>query len=241
MIIINNPNNPTGAVMPRAYLEKVAEFAKSRNIILFSDEVYHPLFHSLREDNEPPPAVTALGYDKTIVTGSMSKSFAMAGIRIGWIVSRDRSIIETLAAGRDYTTISVSQLDDQIASFALSPAVRPHLLYRNNSLAAKNLALLKTFVDGHSQICRWREPTSGTTALVQFYAKGKPVDDVSFCKDLLNSTKILFVPGSHCFGDDKDFTGYVRIGYACKTSTLVEALGKLHDYAENHLASSGLQ
>ncbi|TGJ85705.1 hypothetical protein E0Z10_g3021 [Xylaria hypoxylon] len=234
MIVINNPNNPTGATAPKAVLAKVIEIARKHDLIVFSDEVYRPLFHGLAE-SEIPPSALSLGYQKAVVTSSMSKAWALAGIRIGWAASRDRDIIEQLAVARDYTTISVSQLDDQVARFALSAAVRPALLGRNIALARTNLALLEKFVQDHADACSWVKPTAGTTALVRFSRKdGQPVDDEAFCKDVLDKTKVMFLPAGRCFGHGNAFQGYVRIGYVSETHVLRKALDNLSVYiAEN--------
>ena len=236
MIIVNNPNNPSGIPISTEISQSIAEFARKRNIILFSDEVYRPLFHDGIEGNPnlPKPGL-ALGYDRTVVSGSMSKAFALAGIRLGWIASKDKSIIEAVAAARDYTTISVSQLDDQIASYALGPAVLEPLIQRNITLARTNLRILAAFVDRHKDICTWIKPNAGTTAFIQFSKQGKPVEDKNFCIDVLEKTKVLLVPGSHCFGGGRDFKGYVRMGYVCETNVLKEALDRLSIYVENTL------
>lgn len=236
MIIINNPNNPTGVPIPTDVLRRIARVAEERDLILFSDEVYRPLFHggAAGQSDIPVPATT-LGYSKTIVTGSMSKGYALAGIRVGWIATKNKDIREAIASARDYTTISVSQLDDQIASYALSPGVRQPLIARNMSLARKNAALVKALVDKHSSVLSWVEPKAGTTAFVQVKKQGKPVNDVDFCKHLLETTKVFFVPGSHCFGGGEDFAGYVRIGYVCETEVLQAGLEKFNAYIEEHL------
>ncbi|KAJ4222022.1 hypothetical protein FSOLCH5_000428 [Fusarium solani] len=237
MIIINNPNNPTGAPISTDIVQRIARVAEEKGIILFSDEVYRPLFHggALGEIEVPLPATT-LGYQKTVVTGSMSKGYALAGIRVGWVASRDKSIISAIMSARDYTTISVSQIDDQIASYALSPAVRPSLVERNMTLARTNAKLVKEFVERHKSVCSWVEPRAGTTAFIRFTKNGEPVNDVDFCLDLLDKTKILFCAGSRCFGGDEDFKGYVRMGYVCETEVLVEGLKRLGDYIDNNLS-----
>lgn len=237
MIIINNPNNPTGAPISTDIVQRIARVAEEKGIILFSDEVYRPLFHggALGEIEVSLPATT-LGYQKTVVTGSMSKGYALAGIRVGWIASRDKSIISAIMSARDYTTISVSQIDDQIASYALSPAVRPSLVERNMALARINAKLVKEFVERHKSVCSWVEPRAGTTAFIRFTKNGEPVDDVEFCLDLLDKTKILFCAGSRCFGGDEDFKGYVRMGYVCETDVLVEGLKRLGDYIDSNLS-----
>ncbi|KAH6885967.1 pyridoxal phosphate-dependent transferase [Thelonectria olida] len=236
MIIINNPNNPTGAPIPTEVLKEIAKRAESRGIILFSDEVYRPLFHggAAGHCHVPVPA-TSLGYEKTIVTGSMSKGYALAGIRVGWVATKDKAILSAIASARDYNIISVSQMDDQIASFALSPGVLKPLVTRNMTLARTNSKLLREFVSKH-RVCSWVEPKAGTTAFIQFKNNGEPVNDVDLCKDVLEKTKVFFVPGSHCFGDGRDFAGYVRIGYVCETDVLTEALGKLEEYVSRYLS-----
>ncbi|CAG8956710.1 hypothetical protein HYFRA_00012254 [Hymenoscyphus fraxineus] len=229
MIIINNPNNPTGAITPKSVMTALVEFAKERDIIILSDEVYRPLFHGIGPmDADFPPSILSMGYNKAICTGSMSKAYSLAGIRVGWIAARDPEIIEACAAARDYTTISVSQLDDQIATYAMSGSVMHALLGRNIALAKRNVALLEKFIDNHSHICSWVKPVAGSTALVKFAKNGMVVDDVQFCKDLIENTKVMFVPASKCFGEE--FKGSVRIGFCCETVVLEEGLRKLGEY-----------
>lgn len=234
MIIINNPNNPTGATTPRSVLQELVDFAKEKDIIVLSDEVYRPLFHGISPtSDEYPPSLISLGYSKTIVTGSMSKAYSLAGIRVGWVASRDRQIIEQIASARDYTTIAVSQLDDQVATYALSNSVLHALLKRNINLAKTNVEVLEAFIDEHSEFCSWVKPTAGTTAFIRFESDGQAVDDVNFCIDLLEKTKVMFVPGSRCFG--KEFRGFVRIGFVCETEVLKQGLEQLSAYVKEHL------
>ena len=106
-------------------------------------------------------------------------------------------------------------------------------------LARTNLALLTKFVEGkYSTVCSWVRPTAGTTALVQFRnvrKGGEPVDDAGFVLDVLEKMKVLFMPGSPCFGLGTDFKGYVRIGYACETEVLERGLELLGQYVEEYL------
>lgn len=229
MIIINNPNNPTGATIPPGTLSEIVRVAREHDVILFSDEVYRPLFHSLPHD-QAPPSVLSKGYKKVVATSSMSKAWALAGIRVGWVASLDADILTAITQARDYTTISVSQIDDQIARYALSPEVRPGLLKRNLQLSRINLKILEDFVQEHAEVVSWVKPNAGTTAFMQIKVSGQPVDDVKFCKDLIRDTKVMLVPGSRCFGSGSDFQGYIRMGYVCETDVLQQALAKLGDY-----------
>ncbi len=234
LIIINNPNNPTGAVLGKSFLQELIDIAAEKNITILGDEVYRPLFHSISPiDKEFPPSLLSMGYKNVIVTGSMSKAYSLAGIRIGWIASRNSEIIEQIASARHYTTISVSHLDEQIAAYALSPSTVHGLLARNIELAKTNLALLERFVLKNDDECEWVKPLAGTTAFVKFHREGKPVDSVDFCKKLLEKTGVLLVPGSQSFGEE--FKGYVRIGYVNETNLVKEGLDEASKFVRKHL------
>jgi aspartate/methionine/tyrosine aminotransferase len=228
LIIINIPNNPTGAILPKSLLQDLVGMASEHSITILSDEVYRPIFHSITPlSPDFPPSILSLGYSHTIATGSLSKAYSLAGIRIGWIASRSREIIERVAAVRHYTTISVSQLDSAVAAFALSPHTVHALIGRNIGLAKRNLDLLERFVIKHDDICTWMKPLAGTTAFVQFHRERHPVDDIVLCKRLVEETGVLWVPGGHCFGNGRDFAGYVRIGFVCAEDALKEGLEKV--------------
>lgn len=184
-------------------------------------------------DAEFPSSALSLGYERAIVTGSMSKAYSLAGIRVGWIASRDQAVIEACASARDYTTISVSQLDDAVASYALSPDTIHALLKRNIELARTNVTILEKFIEAHRWACDWVKPRAGTTAFVRFNKMGKPVNGVAFCEMLLERTGVMLVPGSRCFGEGEDFPGYVRLGYVCETRVLEEGLAALKDFLED--------
>ncbi|KAL2813007.1 pyridoxal phosphate-dependent transferase [Aspergillus granulosus] len=231
MIVLNNPQNPTGAVLSRDTLEKIVSLARGHNIIIHSDEVYRPLFHSLPAGEESPPSILEMGYENVIATGSLSKAFSLAGIRIGWIASPNKDVVEECASCRDYTTISVSQLDDGVAAFALSKPTVQNLLNRNIRLARDNLTLLADFVDEYHEVVEWARPQGGTTAFLRFRTKsGEPVDDEDFCKRLQEKEGVMIVPGSKCFGENGDFKGYVRVGFVPEHQVMLDGLKALRRF-----------
>lgn len=234
LIILNNPNNPTGAVLKKSFLQAVIDLAAEKNIIILGDEVYRPLFHSISPiDKEFPPSLLSMEYKNVIVTGSMSKAYSLAGIRVGWIASRNPELIETIAQARHYTTISVSQFDEQVAAYALHPSTVHGLLARNIQLAKTNLALLEKFVLKNEDECEWIKPVAGTTAFIKFHREGKPVDSVDFCKKLLEKTGVLFVPGSQSFGEE--WKGYVRIGFVNQTDIVRAGLDEATKFIRKNL------
>ncbi|KKY13250.1 putative aspartate aminotransferase [Diplodia seriata] len=226
LIVVNNPNNPTGAILPKSLLQDLVDYAETKSITILSDEVYRPIFHSISPiDDAFPPSILSLGYSRTIATGSLSKAYSLAGIRVGWIAARDPAVVARLAAARHYTTISVSSLDQQVAARALGPATVHALLARNIGLAKANLELLDKFVVKHDDVVEWVKPKAGTTAFLRFHRDGEPVDAAKFCETLLAETGALFVPGPACFGER--FPGYVRVGFCCETEVLKEGLEKV--------------
>ncbi len=175
-----------------------------------------------------------MGYSNVIATGSMSKAYSLAGIRVGWVASRSRDLIEQCAAARDYTNISVGHTDQNIAAFALNANTIHALLGRNIGLARTNLGILSSFVDKHYRNCSWMKPVAGTTAMVKFERDYKPVNAEAFCKLLLEKTGILFLPADKGFG--REFEGYVRIGYVPETNVVTEAFEKLEEFMRREFA-----
>jgi aspartate/methionine/tyrosine aminotransferase len=233
MIILNNPNNPTGAIISKSTLDSIMSIAREGGITVMSDEVYRPLFHSIGPmDEDFPPSAINMGYDKVVVTGSLSKAYSLAGIRTGWIACKNKAIMEACTGARHYTTISVSMLDQAVAAEALSENCIHALLGRNIQLAKTNLAILDKFIEDHRWACSWVKPVAGTTAFVKFAKMGKAIDDESFCETLQEKTGVLFCPGSKCFGASNDWKGHIRIGFCCETAVLEQGLAALRTFME---------
>lgn len=214
LICINNPNNPSGAVMERDTLEQIVEIARSCGSYVLCDEVYRNL---LQDDDADVPSIADL-YEKGISTSSVSKALSLAGLRLGWIAAPQEVIAECMKH-RDYTTISCGMLDDILAVHALKNY--DNILKRNRKIVRDNLAILDEWVK-NEPLFSYVKPRAGTTALLKY---DLPVPSVTFCTGLLANTGAFLTPGT-CF----DMEGYVRIGYACSTEMLREGLTKLSEY-----------
>lgn len=217
LIIINNPNNPLGVVIPNDMLEEIAKICKEKDIYLHSDEVYRPIFHSLPEAVAEPKSCCEI-YDKAVCTGSMSKGFALAGIRLGWIVSKDLRFLRDAASRRDYNTISVSMIDDSIASYALDNVDK--IIERNYKLCLKNLDILNKFIAENNDLFEYVvEPQGGTVCLVTLK---KIKNSEKFAHFLAQEYKVLSVPGE-CL----NYPGTLRIGLGNGENDLVGGLPQL--------------
>lgn len=214
LIIINNPNNPSGSVMDSSYLTKIVEIARDNDAYILCDEVYRGLW---QDTNVHIPAIADL-YDKGISTGSMSKSLSLAGLRLGWIAG-PKEIIEICLTRRDYTTISNGLIDDLLAVHALENYNK--LMERNLKIVRDNLQLLDEWVAQEDKIS-YIKPKGGTTAILKY---DTDLSSKEFCTNLYNESGTFLAPGS-CF----DLEGTVRIGYACSTKVLQDGLEKLSEY-----------
>ena len=234
MIIINNPHNPSGAIIPKPQLEEIIDIAQERDIIVFGDEIFRPMFHSILPSSDDfPPSLINMGYKKTVVTGSMSKAYGLPGLRVGWIASRDKDIIADCHKMRYYTTTCVSQLDEAVAAEALSDRCIHAILARNIANCQTNSEAWQNFIDEHTWACSWVRPVAGTTGFIKFHKMGKPVDDEQFCLRLQEKAGICFVPGSVCFGDRENFKGYVRVGLGTHTELVKDGLKALRQFVED--------
>ncbi len=218
LVAINNPNNPTGSLMDRAMLEEIAAICDGAGAWLLCDEVYSGI------DQDGPGSTTSVAdiYDRGISTGSMSKAFSLAGLRLGWAVG-PAQLIDELTIHRDYSTISVGMVDDLLAAIALENA--DAILDRNRALTRANLATLSAWVGTQPHIS-WVAPRSGTTALLKH---DLPMTSRELCVDLVETTGVMLTPGSAL-----DMEGYLRIGYANNPDVLAAGLSQFADYLARH-------
>ena len=214
VITMNSPNNPSGSLIPKDVMEQVIEVAKSVDAYVLCDEVYR----GISEDGSYMYSVADL-YEKGISVGSMSKSWSMAGVRLGWIVTRDMNLIHRCHERRDYDTISCAVIDDKLAALAL--ANKDKIIERNREILNTNRKILDDWVNATPEVY-YQRPVAGTTALV-YYKKNMPSREL--CDRLIKETGVLFTPGE-CF----EMEGAVRIGYAFDSKVLQKGLDLFADF-----------
>lgn len=223
LIAINNPNNPTGSLMDRAYLEKIIEIARACGAWILCDEVYRG---TDQQGEDGMTASIADLYEKGISTGSMSKTYSLAGLRLGWIVAPEE-LIHAVSVHRDYNTISVGRLDDHFAAIALEN--KDKILKRSHEITRSALAILSAWVDAEPLIS-WIKPKSGTTALLKY---DLPITSEEFCLRLLDQKGVMLTPGSAM-----DMEGYLRIGYTNGEDVLKEGLKRISQFLKEAAASA---
>ncbi|KEF58094.1 uncharacterized protein A1O9_06017 [Exophiala aquamarina CBS 119918] len=236
LLIVNNPNNPTASHLDKSKQLAILDIAERHNLIVVVDEIFRPLFHDKASLQSPPPSFVKHNYGKVVVTGSMSKAWGLTGTRLGWIVSRDQSLLDNFINTKFYTSESTSTIDELIVTEALSDRCRPTILKRHLSYAQANLSSLDKFMAKNKDLCKWTRPTAAATAFIQFLSgSGEPVDDVEFCRSLLQATGVLLSPGS-LFTDpskqDRGFRGFVRVHFTVPPANMTKSLELIDDFLQ---------
>jgi len=219
-IIINSPHNPTGYLIPQEKLNTIIEIAGKRDILIFSDEVYR----FLEYDEQDAVGAACDAYDNAVSLGVMSKSYGLAGLRIGWIATKNNEIYKKMAAFKDYTSICNSAPSEFLATIALKH--RHRLVQRNLNIIKENLALWDRFFSDYAHLFSWPKPKAGPIAFPSI-KWNQDVED--FCIDLINSKGVLLLPGNYYDFGNKNF----RIGYGRKN--MPEGLEKLSEYIKERI------
>ena len=198
-IIINSPHNPTGFVLSEAERQAIIALAREHDLYIFSDEVYAFLEH----DNTPRLPSLADVYEKAIALNVMSKSFGLAGLRIGWVASQDEALLAQMLDYKFYTTICNSAPSEFLSRVALTH--KDILLERNRTIIRENIKTMQAFMTGYGDLIAWSAPKAGAITFPRLRLE-QSVDD--FCRELVESAGVLLLPSSvYDFGDR-----YFRLG-----------------------------
>jgi aspartate/methionine/tyrosine aminotransferase len=221
LIVINFPHSPTGAQITGNQLARLVSIAELHGAHLFSDEVYRFLEHS----SAPLPPAAELS-ERALSLGVMSKAFGMAGVRIGWIATRDRALRARLASLKDYTTICNAAPSEILSLIALRQ--RDRVLRRIALTIGANLAQLDDFFARNTKFVRWSRPRAGTVCFPEYL--GGSIDE--FASELVEREGVLLLPASQ-FG----YSGnHFRLGYG--RADMAEGLARLESFVRARPPSS---
>jgi len=215
LIIICNPNNPTGARIDAGALDAIAKVAAKHGSWVLSDEIYR----GAERDGQETPSMWGR-YDRAIVTSGLSKAYGLPGLRIGWIAAPPQ-LVASIWSYHDYTTISPGALSDALARRALEPARRARILERTRSILNTNYPIMTGWLDSHGTLFSYAVPDAGAIVYVQYH---HPINSTDLVNRLREQKSALIVPGDH-FGMD----GYLRIGFGDETDYMRQGLNRLQE------------
>ena len=215
LLIVNFPHNPTGYLPSREDYQRIVDTARKNNIYLFSDEMYRFLEH---DENERLPSACEI-YEKAISLFGMSKTFGMAGARIGWIVTKDKGCYTRMAAIKDYTTICSSATSEILSIIALRS--KEKIIDKHLARIKRNIGLLDSFFEKYEDRFAWIKPKAGTIAFPKL--KGD-VNTLDFCQKVVKEANIMLLPSTVYDFDERHF----RLGFG--RENMPEALEKFGEY-----------
>lgn len=211
LVVITNPNNPTGHILDPATLETIVRCASAVGAWVLADEVYQ----GAELSGQTTESLWG-SYEKTLVTSSLSKAYGLPGLRIGWVVGPPE-FVHNLWERHDYTVICPTPTGDFLAQIAINR--RDEVLNRTRTILRDNYALLNDWLNGLGGLLDWTPTEAGAICLVQ-YEGGPEPDDLA--ERLRVEHNILIVPGNHF-----SMGRYIRIGIGNPANELEEALGIL--------------
>jgi len=219
LVVWNFPHNPTGHLPPLDAFERMLAVVREHALYLFSDEMYR--FLELHPHDRLPSAVER--YEKGISLFGMSKTFGLAGLRLGWLVTRDQPLFSALCSFKDYTTICNSAPSEVLAFIALR--ARETLIERHLCRIQRNLSVFDELVSRRPERFTWVRPVAGTVAFPKLLGQ---VSASRWCDEVMRGAGILMLPSSvYSYGDE-----HVRLGFG--RENFPEALDALEAYLLAH-------
>ena len=217
VIMVTNPNNPTGGVLNEEEMEEIVRTARKVGAFLVADEIYR----GAELDSPTTPSFWGR-YDRLLVTSGLSKAFGMPGLRIGWIVGPPR-LVEKLWSYHDYTTIAPGMLSDFLARRVMQPGRRDAIFERTRGIVRRNWPVLEAWVRERGDYLSVVPPVAGAIAFVRY---DLPMSSIPLCERLRVEKSVLIVPG-----DQLGTPRHVRFGfgYGADASHMVAGLERIDE------------
>ena len=217
LIVINFPHNPTGSLLSKEDFSEILEIARKNNIFVFSDEMYRFLEYNPHDRLDS----ACEKYENAVSLFGLSKTFALAGLRIGWLVTKNTTVLNRFFEFKDYTTICCSAPSEILGLIGVR--ARDKIIERNLKIIKKNLNLLDVFFKKYTQLFSWNRPSAGTIGFPGLLIQKKVAE---FCGDLLSKKGVVLLPS-----DVYDYKGnHFRVGFGRKN--MPRALKLLEDYVK---------
>ncbi len=216
VIMVCNPNNPTGAVMNQEEMDAVVRVAERRGAWIIADEIYRG---TEVEGDEPSPSFWGRS-ERVVVTSGLSKAFGLPGLRIGWAVGPD-TFIHDLWERHDYTTLTPGMASDILCGAAMEPSKRAAIFERTRGIVRSQLPRMEEWIHTHDDIFRYARPTAGAIAYVKYRL---PVSSTKLVDRIREEQSVLLVGGDQ-FGIGKG----LRFGFGFDIEYTMKGLARVDE------------
>lgn len=211
LVYLVHPHNPTGSVLSREEMQEIARMTGRVGAILVNDEV----FRLIALDGEPLPSIVDVIEDAVSI-GDMTKPWGLGGLRVGWVASRRRDLLDLFSHARDYSTMCCSAPGSFLAELALRHSER--IIAPRLAVARTNLNRLAKAITNSQGTLSWSRPAAGYTAFVQLKAY---LSTTAFCRRLAQEQRLLLLPGE-VYGSA--YEQFIRVGFGCDTGLFQKGL-----------------
>ena len=222
MIVLCNPNNPTGYVLTSEEMQEIVAIANKVGAWIYADEIYRGA-----ELNNIETTSFLGTYPRTVVCGGLSKAYALPGLRLGWLAG-PTAVIEDAWAYHDYTSITAGILSHKIGEIALSPTVRPRILERNRTMLRENLQVMQSWVNGYGDSMRFIPPQAGGMIFMHY---DLDINSTELAHSLREEQSVFILAGD-CYGMDH----YFRLGIGAEKGYLIQGLERIRKVLAAHFA-----
>jgi aspartate/methionine/tyrosine aminotransferase len=214
VVMVCNPNNPTGAVLTEEEMGAIVAAAERVGAWIVADEIYRGA-----EVDKDVSSPTFWGqYDRVVITSGLSKAFAMPGLRVGWVVAPPE-LIREVRVRHDYTTLSAGMVSDVLAAFAMQAEVRESILARTRAIIRANLPVLEDWIAAQGDLLTYVRPEAGAIAYVKY---DLPERSTALVDRIRQEQSVLLVPGD-MFGLGRG----LRIGFGCELGAMAKGLERV--------------
>lgn len=201
-VVVNLPHNPTGMHPSAAEFDALVGLLERHGATLVCDEVYR----GLEEDPARRLPAAADRSASAVSVGVLSKTYALAGLRVGWLATRDRALLDAVAQVRDYTSLCSPAPSEVLGVIALRAA--DALVARSRAILDANLPLVDELMREHEGVLDWVRPTAGSIGFPR-YAGAEGID--AFSERLVSEQGVLLLPGHvYGYGDGRFRLGFGR-------------------------------
>jgi aspartate/methionine/tyrosine aminotransferase len=214
VVMVCNPNNPTGAVLTQEEIDAVVAAAERVGAWIVADEIYRG---AEVDTDESSPTFWGRS-ERVVVTSGLSKAFAMPGLRVGWTVAPP-DLIREIRLRHDYTTLTPGMISDALASFAMQPQVRENILSRTRTIIRTNLPSLEGWIAAQGDLLTYVRPVAGAIAYLKYDLRER---STALAERIREEQSVLLVPGD-MFGLGRGF----RIGFGFDAQQMIKGLDRV--------------
>ncbi len=212
VVMVCNPNNPTGYVLSEAEMHAVIEAADRVGAWIVADEIYR----GAEVDGDAASPTFWGRYDRTIVTSGLSKAFGMPGLRIGWVVAPPAEV-RRIWERHDYTTLTPNAISDKLCAIAMEPDARERVLARTRGIIRANLPRLEEWISARPYFSTAR-PVAGAITYAKY---DLPIGSSELVDRIRAEQSVLLVPG-----DMLGLKKGIRFGYGYDIETTMKGLAR---------------